>query len=85
MLDKHDEDVIVRDTERHRITGVPRSTWQRLEEAGQAPERVPLTDSGLIGWLKSELLAWVQERAARRGASPAMRENGKLVDKANAA
>ena len=63
------DDVIVRDPERLRITGVPRGTWGRLEKEDKAPKRVPLTDGGTIGWLKSELQAWVQERAARRSAA----------------
>ena len=64
---ENNQDVIVRDPERHRITGVPRGSWARLEKEDKAPKRIPLTDNGItVGWLKSELLAWVQERAARR-------------------
>ncbi len=62
-------DEIVRESERHRITGVPRTTWWRLEHAEQAPKRFPLTDGGTVGWLRSELQAWVQERAAQRSAA----------------
>ena len=63
--------VIVRETERQRITGVTRGGWARLEQEDKAPKRIPLTDDGItIGWLKPELLAWIQERAAQRsGAS----------------
>ena len=37
----------------------------RLEKAGQFPQRVPL-GPGRVGWIESEVLAWLEERIKQR-------------------
>jgi prophage regulatory protein len=37
----------------------------RLEKAGTFPKRVPL-GPGRVGWLESEVLAWLEERIRQR-------------------
>jgi prophage regulatory protein len=48
------------------MTGLSRSTRWRLERAGRFPRRLRLS-ANAIGWLEEELLAWLRERAQRRG------------------
>ena len=62
------EDRIVREEERARITGVSRSAWWTGEKAGRYPSRRRL-GPGAVGWLASELLAWVKSTEA--GTAPA--------------
>lgn len=59
---------IVREPQRARMTGLSRSTWWRLERAGETPRRVPLGKNS-VGWLEHELEAWLRARAARREVS----------------
>lgn len=59
---------IVREPDRHRLTGLSRVTWWRYERLGAAPRRIQLGRNS-VGWLRSELEAWVAERAARRNAA----------------
>lgn len=43
---------------------------RRLEDAGKFPRRIKLTDGGrAVGWLASEVDAWVEARAASRNAA----------------
>jgi prophage regulatory protein len=58
-------DGIAREAERREITGVPQSTWRVMQDQGKAPKPVRL---GLrsVGWLRTELLNWVQDRVAER-------------------
>lgn len=58
-------DRMVGEAERRLITRYSRQQWWRLEQAGQAPRRIQL-GANKIGWLESELLAWIREKAAQR-------------------
>lgn len=64
------DDHIVREADRRRMTGLSKITWWRYERAGTAPRRIQLGRNS-IGWLRSELEAWVAERAAARGQAQA--------------
>ncbi|ODS23695.1 hypothetical protein AB835_07645 [Candidatus Endobugula sertula] len=55
------EDRILRAHEVQKIVGVSRSTIWRMERKGQFPARLPL-GTGSIGWLKSDIEAWMQNR-----------------------
>ncbi len=52
---------IVREPECRTLTGLSRATRWRLERTGQFPKRRKLS-SNTIGWLRSELLAWIASR-----------------------
>ena len=62
-------DGICRKPERKAITGVPDSSWDKLEQQGLAPKRVHLGGSRCVGWSRRELLEWVEERLAERDAA----------------
>ncbi|MDG4549976.1 MAG: AlpA family phage regulatory protein [Candidatus Contendobacter sp.] len=47
------------------LTGLSRSTIDRLERAGSFPKRV-LISANAVGWRRSEILSWAQSRAARQ-------------------
>ncbi|MGH9322069.1 MAG: helix-turn-helix transcriptional regulator [Vicinamibacteria bacterium] len=49
---------IVREKERQTITGLSRPAWYRLERAGLAPRRRPITER-TVGWRLTELQRWV--------------------------
>jgi predicted DNA-binding transcriptional regulator AlpA len=51
--------------ERRVITGIPDSTWDELEERGEAPARTYV--GRRCFWSRQELLGWVAERLAGRG------------------
>ena len=55
-------DRIVREDECRKISGLSPSTRLRLEQVGRFPRRRKLALSA-IGWLDSELQAWIRERA----------------------
>jgi len=55
------QDRILRAHEVQQIVGVSRSTIWRMERKGQFPARLPL-GTGSIGWLKSDIEAWMQNR-----------------------
>ena len=63
------EDRIARDAEAGKMTGTSRTTRWRLERQGKFPKRIQIS-TGAVGWLESELQAWIQERAAHRGCLP---------------
>ena len=45
------------------ITGLNRVTIWRMENRGEFPQRMKLSDSGRsVGWLKSDIEAWLQSR-----------------------
>lgn len=58
-------DRIVREAECKRLTGLSRTTRWELERRGQFPARRRLAVNS-VGWLESELQAWVEGR--QRGA-----------------
>jgi prophage regulatory protein len=57
-------DVILREPEERRLTGLCRTTRWKLEKAGDYPEAIQLTGRAR-GHLRSEVLAWLAKR--RRG------------------
>jgi predicted DNA-binding transcriptional regulator AlpA len=69
MSEQHLE--IIRERERFRMTGLSRTQWWRLERAGRVPRRIQLGENS-VGWIRSELEAWVLSRRAGRptGADP---------------
>lgn len=58
---------IVLEGERQRLTGYSRAWWYRLELQGKVPRRIRL-GARKVGWKLSELMAWLEERAALRDA-----------------
>lgn len=42
-----------------------RQHLDRLEKAGKFPRRIKLTPNGRVGWLASEIHAWIHERIRR--------------------
>lgn len=59
------QDRIIRNKERHKLTGCSRTTWERHEKMGNAPKSVPLL--GITrGWRYSEIAAWVNDRKPDR-------------------
>src|SRR5215470_12666451 len=58
------DDAIVREPECARLTGLSRSTRWRMERAGHFPRRRRISPS-CIGWLRSEILAWMASRCER--------------------
>lgn len=61
---------IVREAECRRLTGLSRTTRWTLERQGRFPKRVPV-EGHTIGWLETELLAWIMERKAERASRTA--------------
>ena len=61
---------VCREAERRTITGIPTSGWYQLQRQGKAPRPVKL---GLrsVGWLRAELLDWVEAQKAARDAGRA--------------
>jgi prophage regulatory protein len=59
---------IIREGERAKLTGLSRSTWWRLEQAGAAPQRIPLSESA-HGWALPEIVAWIEAKKASRKVS----------------
>jgi len=67
-----DEDEIVLEAECKKISGgLHQTTRWRLEQKGLFPRRFkvgnPDAPNGRVGWSRSELRAWREERMARRG------------------
>jgi prophage regulatory protein len=58
---------VAREAQRYELTGVPTSTWYDLQNAGLAPKPIHLGPRS-VGWLISELEAWVEQRRAERDA-----------------
>src|SRR5262249_25255351 len=59
---------VAREAQRYELTGVPTSTWYDLQNAGLAPKPIHLGPRS-VGWLVSELEAWVEQRRAERDAN----------------
>ncbi len=47
-------------------TGLARSTIYKLIGSGEFPRPVPLTGR-CVGWIESEVAAWIQSRVEERG------------------
>jgi len=56
---------IAREPERRSLTGVNTSAWYALQRAGKAPMPIKLGRRA-VGWLRSDLIAWIEARAAER-------------------
>lgn len=46
------------------LTGLSRSTIDRLEKAGSFPRRVMISQNA-VGWHRSEVIGWMQSRRVR--------------------
>jgi prophage regulatory protein len=51
---------ILREPEVRTMTGLSRTTRWRLERAGQFPPKRQIS-AGAVGWLESEILAWMNQ------------------------
>ncbi len=51
----------LREPEVHRVTALSRTTRWRLEQADRFPRKRKLSDNA-VGWLASEIEAWMAER-----------------------
>jgi len=60
-------DAILRTSEVTRTAGLSRATLYRKMAAGTFPRSIPLTDTA-VGWLASEVNAWIAERVRARDA-----------------
>jgi prophage regulatory protein len=69
-LSECEGDRVVLEPERQQLTGYSRAWWFQLERKGTVPKRIRLGDRK-VGWLHSELMAWLRERAAARDAEGA--------------
>jgi predicted DNA-binding transcriptional regulator AlpA len=67
-------DRIVRPAEATVLSGYCDVHLRRLEDRGEFPRRFKLSDNsgrfGATGWLLSDIMAWVESRAASRISSP---------------
>jgi predicted DNA-binding transcriptional regulator AlpA len=63
-------DRIIREPERARMTGISRSAWWEGERAGRYPKRRSIGPS-TVGWLESELLAFIRATPAGGPDAPA--------------
>ena len=66
-----EEDRFIREPEVKRITGLSRTTRWRLERKGKFPPRRQLSENA-IGWLESEIRAWIASRTASSAPSKAV-------------
>ena len=48
------------------LTGLSATTLWRLTRRGEFPKPIRLS-SGVVGWLDSEISAWIEERVSSRG------------------
>ena len=68
MNDKSKHDQVLRWRQVRDVVGLSRSTLWRMSREGRFPQPVQLSSAASVGWLKSEVEAWVRERAAQREA-----------------
>jgi predicted DNA-binding transcriptional regulator AlpA len=59
---------LIRETECRALTGLGRTTRWVLERRGLFPKRCRITEATghIVGWLESDLVRWVEARAAGR-------------------
>lgn len=55
---------LIREPEREKITGVPRSTWYLRMKQGTAPKPVPIGEQS-VAWVEQELFDWVAEQISK--------------------
>ena len=53
---------LVREPERRSITGCSRAHWHRLEAAGKAPKRIPISER-IVAWRLTQVMAWVAAKS----------------------
>lgn len=58
---QHEDDLIILEPERKRLTRISRETWRREEAAGRAPPRIRLSPRR-VGWRRADILRWIDER-----------------------
>jgi len=56
---------VLREKDRFRLTGLSRVQAWRLEREGRFPKRIQL-GSNSVGWIASELDAWIAAKAKAR-------------------
>ncbi len=61
---------VLRRQDVEKATGFPRSTIYRLISEGQFPKPIPIS-ARAVGWLESEVSAWLEQRIAARDAEAA--------------
>ena len=66
---------VLREKDRFRLTGLSRVQVWRLEREGRFPKRIQLGTNS-VGWLASELDAWIAAKAKARTASSTARRLG---------
>lgn len=87
LFSHQNQDRILRKDEAMALSGLSRTTLWRLERDGNFPARRQLS-VGAVGWLKSEIDAWIEARQAitsgncrqvavssRRGRKPKMKNS----------
>ena len=62
-------DRILLKQERRHLTGVSDVTWWRMEKRNEVPMRRQISP-GRVGWLESEILAWMESRPVSVNSSP---------------
>lgn len=60
--------------ELHRLIPFSKMHRWRLEKAGQFPRRIKLPGGRKNFWILREVLAWIEEQAAKRGTSTAAKQ-----------
>lgn len=64
-------ETILRKADIKRITGLSDVSIRAMEAAGQFPRRFVINPNGRqVGWLESEIEAWVEARANSRNSLP---------------
>jgi prophage regulatory protein len=66
MQKEHYNDWVMRKPETIKTTGLSDPTIWRMEKQGRFPKRIQLGGNS-VGWLASEIFAWIEERAIERG------------------
>jgi predicted DNA-binding transcriptional regulator AlpA len=61
-------DGFAREPEREVITGVPPSSWRKMQDEGRAPRPFRLS-SRSVAWWRSDLFAWCEQRLQERKAT----------------
>ena len=51
-------DRIIREQERHFLTGVPHTSWWRMEKTGMAPKGFKI-GTAAKGWLLKDIQTWI--------------------------
>ncbi len=60
----------IREKERFKITGIPRSSWYVLQKENKAPKPISLGENR-VAWLLSDLIEWQAECIAEHKRSAA--------------